>query len=188
MASTKSFLKSCLSTLSKNRPISSALTDDLTIVTGPPGTGKSQVVTDLLVNIAWQGKKRFIRQQKTTKPSMSVETRVNNLGRRPVMLRIGGNQYAYRLAELIADLLAYTTDQTDREEYNRYAALYRDGISAYLEIKSEKEKAVALRNQVDHIEQHICTLRGKWNDWFGKVTEDEVDTFSHAFQRIRNKL
>ena len=92
------------------------------------------------------------------------------------------NQYAHHLAELIADLLAYTADQTDREEYNRYADLYRDGISAYLGIKKEKEKAIALRNQVDHIEQHICTLRGKWDDWFWKISEDEVDAFSPCFQ------
>ena len=36
--------------------VETALRSDLTIVTGPPGTGKSQVVTDLLINIAWNGK------------------------------------------------------------------------------------------------------------------------------------
>lgn len=167
----------------QEQAICSALTDNLTIVTGPPGTGKSQVVTDLLVNIAWQGKNALFAN-KNNKAVDVVDTRVNSLGRRPVMLRIGGNQYAYHLAELIADLLAYTADQTDREEYNRYADLYREGISAYLEIKKEKEKAIALRNQVDHIEQHICTLRGKWDDWFGKISEDGVDAFSHAFNEF----
>ncbi len=157
-----------------------SLTENLTIVTGPPGTGKSQVVTDLLINIAWQGKNALFAS-KNNKAVDVVDTRVNSIGRRPIMLRIGGNQYAYHLAELISDLLAYTADQTDREEYNRYESKYRDEISTYLKIKSEKDRAIALRNQVDHIEQHVCLLREKWGNWFGKVSENDVVAFSNAF-------
>lgn len=167
----------------QGQAIHSALTKKLTVVTGPPGTGKSQVVTDLLVNIAWQGENALFAS-KNNKAVDVVDMRVNSLGRRPVMLRLGGNQYAHHLAELIADLLAYVPDQTDREEYKRFADLYRDEVSAYRDINNEKVKALALRNQVDHIEQHICTLRGKWDDWFGKISEDELDVFSHTFKEF----
>ena len=37
--------------------VPAALTQPITIITGPPGTGKSQVVTNLLVNAAWSNKK-----------------------------------------------------------------------------------------------------------------------------------
>src|SRR5207344_1690826 len=37
--------------------IRAALTATHTVVTGPPGTGKSQVVTNMLVNAAWLGMK-----------------------------------------------------------------------------------------------------------------------------------
>ncbi len=37
--------------------VEAALSRPVTIITGPPGTGKSQVVTNLLVNAAWAGKR-----------------------------------------------------------------------------------------------------------------------------------
>ena len=95
-----------------------AESNKLTIVTGPPGTGKSQVVTNLLVNAAWSGKS-VLFTSKNNKAVDVVETRVNSLGR-PIMLRIGGNQYAYHLAELISDLLSFTADRNDQQEYKSY--------------------------------------------------------------------
>ena len=79
----------------------------LTIVTGPPGTGKSQVVSDILINAAWQGK-RVLFASKNNKAVDVVETRINNLGPRPILLRVGSNQYQSRLAEYLVNLLAAT--------------------------------------------------------------------------------
>jgi len=101
----------------QEQAIRHAANSKLTIVTGPPGTGKSQVVTNLLVNAAWTGKS-VLFTSKNNKAVDVVETRVNSLGRRPIMLRIGGNQYAYHLAELISDLLSYSADQNDQQDYH----------------------------------------------------------------------
>ena len=35
--------------------IETSLSQNHTVITGPPGTGKSQVVTNLIVNLAWKG-------------------------------------------------------------------------------------------------------------------------------------
>ncbi|HBL49255.1 MAG TPA: hypothetical protein DDZ65_03295, partial [Firmicutes bacterium] len=56
--------------------VETALRSELTIVTGPPGTGKSQVVTDLLVNIAWNGKSALF-SSKNNKAVDVVDARVN---------------------------------------------------------------------------------------------------------------
>src|SRR5207244_7890626 len=62
------------------------LTMTHTVVTGPPGTGKSQVVTNMLVNAAWRGMK-VLFASKNNKAVDVVEARVNGLGNRPVLLR-----------------------------------------------------------------------------------------------------
>ena len=62
--------------------VSAALTHRVTIITGPPGTGKSQVVTNLLANAAWAGK-RVLFASKNNKAVDVVETRVNALGAAP---------------------------------------------------------------------------------------------------------
>jgi very-short-patch-repair endonuclease len=151
-----------------------AMEDALTIVTGPPGTGKSQVVTNLLVNAAWNDK-NVLFTSKNNKAVDVVETRVNSLGKRPIMLRIGSNQYAYHLAELIQDLLSYSADQSDRDEYNRYKSIYQDKLSKYQKLQEEKMTVIGLRNHVDHMEQKTCELRDNWGKWFNKITEDDAE-------------
>src|SRR5690606_14576081 len=64
--------------------VRAALTASHTVVTGPPGTGKSQVVTNILVNAAWRGMK-VLFASKNNKAVDVVEARVNGLGNRPVL-------------------------------------------------------------------------------------------------------
>ena len=166
----------------QEQAIRHASSNKLTIVTGPPGTGKSQVVTNLLVNAAWSGKS-VLFTSKNNKAVDVVETRVNSLGRRPIMLRIGGNQYAYHLAELISDLLSYSADQNDQQEYQRYCSLYQDKLTAYQNLKKKKENAVALRNHADHMEQKACELRDKWGKWFSVLSYAEADACELVFKQ-----
>ena len=151
-----------------------SLNNKLTIVTGPPGTGKSQVVTNLMVNAAWNGE-NVLFTSKNNKAVDVVETRVNSLGKRPIMLRIGGNQYAYHLAELISDLISNNADQNERYEYKRYHSLYQEKVSEYQKLKSVKEAAVNVRNHVDHMEQKVCELRDKWSEWIANTSIIDVE-------------
>ena len=151
-----------------------SLNNKLTIVTGPPGTGKSQVVTNLMVNAAWNGE-NVIFTSKNNKAVDVVETRVNSLGKRPIMLRIGGNQYAYHLAELISDLISNSADQNEQYEYKRYHSLYQEKVSEYQKLKTVKEAAVNIRNHVDHMEQKVCELRDKWSEWITTTSTNDVE-------------
>lgn len=105
----------------QEQAIKRAMSSRLTIVTGPPGTGKSQVVTNLLVNSAWAGKS-VLFTSKNNKAVDVVDTRVNALGTRPIMLRIGGSQYAPHLAELIEDLLSSVCLYRWMGKYVRWSA------------------------------------------------------------------
>ena len=60
----------------------------LTVVTGPPGTGKSQVVTSLLANLAWQGGS-VLFSSKNNHAVDVVESRVNDLGPQPLLAAPG---------------------------------------------------------------------------------------------------
>ena len=157
--------------------------DKLTVVTGPPGTGKSQVVTDLLVNAAWNGKS-VLFTSKNNKAVDVVEKRVNELGKRPIMLRIGGTQFAFHLAEIISNLLSYTADQNDTQEYRRYLALYREKVEEYRELKKKKDDVVGLRNHADHLEQKVCELRNEWEKWINNIIEIDADECESTVSRF----
>ena len=156
-----------------------ALYSDLTIVTGPPGTGKSQIVTNILINTAWQGK-NVLFASKNNKAVDVVYDRVNNLGKRPIMLRIGGNQYASHLAELINNLLSVNADISNREEYEYHEKAYKAKILLQSELKKKKDRYISLRNQVDHIEQKVCQIKNHLREFYGKINEKDVSILNSA--------
>ena len=132
--------------------VSAALTRPVTIITGPPGTGKSQVVTNLLVNAAWSGK-RVLFASKNNKAVDVVETRVNALGPRPILLRVGAQAYQVRLAEYVLALLSSTTTNAEREEFADAKALHQRLLSEYSRLADETQHFIELRNDIDRLEQ-----------------------------------
>ena len=154
--------------------IQSGLQNTLTIVTGPPGTGKSQVVTNLLANIAWNNKNALFTS-KNNKAVDVVEARLNNLAKRPVMIRIGGQQYAIYLATIINNLLSSVSNANDLAEYERYKQLYQNQLSTYNHLLEQKKQTIGLRNQVDHLEQKFCELRENWKLFFNTINEKEAE-------------
>lgn len=144
--------------LEQRQAVRSTLSRPLTIITGPPGTGKSQVVTNLLVNAAWRGQ-RVLFASKNNKAVDVVEQRVNNLGPRPILLRLGANQYQGRLAEYLMALLAAKATEEDRLHY-REALERHDNLMARLEqTQREVDTLVKRRNHVDQLEQAVEDIR-----------------------------
>src|SRR5262249_45986907 len=110
----------------QRQAVRAALTLPITIITGPPGTGKSQVVTNLLANAAWSGR-RVLFASKNNKAVDVVETRVNALGPRPILLRVGAQAHQARLAECVLALLSATTTPSEREEFEEARRIH-DGL------------------------------------------------------------
>ena len=156
--------------------IQAGLYNNLTIVTGPPGTGKSQVVTNLLANIAWNHKNALFTS-KNNKAVDVVETRINALGKRPIMFRIGGEHAAQNLATAITNLLSFDSSANDEAEYSRYKEMYENCIRFYNTFLQEKERTLALRNQVDHLEQKFCEIRDQWYSYFHAIDTTSVNNF-----------
>ncbi len=75
------------------------------MVTGPPGTGKSQVVISLLANLAWQGGS-VLFSSKNNHAVDVVETRANELGPYPMLLRLGKEEHHVRLAQHLTSSMA----------------------------------------------------------------------------------
>lgn len=138
--------------------VETALSSDLTIITGPPGTGKSQVVTDLLASIAWNGNSALF-SSRNNKAVDVVDKRINGLSVRPCLLRIGNNQYASRLAEIIEGLLSSSATQQDESELECLQQEYEKLISREKDLKSQKAQVIQNRNDLDEAEQNYCLSR-----------------------------
>ena len=90
------------------------LSAPLTVVTGPPGTGKSQVVISLLANAAWQGTSVLFASKNNHAVDV-VESRTNELGSSPLLFRLGKEEHHERLAQLLTASLAESSSPDDSD-------------------------------------------------------------------------
>ena len=163
--------------------VDTALKSDLTIVTGPPGTGKSQVVTDLLANIAWNGKSALF-SSRNNKAVDVVDIRVNALSKRPSLLRIGSNQYASRLAEIIENLLNASTTPQDQTELEYLQQQYNSFVSRETGLKNQKDDLVLKRNKLDEAEKAYCPVRDLIGDRLCSLTKSDIGQASKSAREL----
>lgn len=140
--------------------VKSSLSNPLTIITGPPGTGKSQVVSSILINAAWQGK-RVLFASKNNKAVDVVEARVNSFGPRPVLLRVGNRQYQSKLVSFLVSLLSSISRPGDENEYEDLLEQHKGFCDQYARLELELEKTINLRNQLDQYERDVEEIRNR---------------------------
>ncbi len=168
----------------QRQAIQKAFERKLTIVTGPPGTGKSQVVTNLLINAAWRGK-RVLFASKNNKAVDVVETRVNSLGSRPLLLRVGSQNYQTRLAEYLLSMLSGTATEADLQDYEDALAAHRRIERRMTELDARTEQLVTLRNQVDALEQAAEQVREALSKkQFNTVRDMDLSSLIQVSQRL----
>jgi very-short-patch-repair endonuclease len=138
--------------------VQNALTRPLTIVTGPPGTGKSQLVANIVANCAWRGQTVLVAS-KNNKAVDVVEERVNSIGSRPLLLRLGANQYQARLSEYFSTLLSAASDSEDEASYRQCLQLYESQINEREALMEQLDSLTRIRNELDEISQQLEQAR-----------------------------
>lgn len=138
--------------------IRSAFNHKLTVVTGPPGTGKSQVVTSIIINAARKGWK-VLFTSKNNKAVDVVEARVNGLGEQPLLMRLGAKTLQSSLAEKLTDLLTKEPSQELQSTYDRLELQHKELSQELNTLQKKMEDVIDLRNRVDRLDQHIVRLK-----------------------------
>lgn len=169
----------------QHQAVRQSLSNPLTVITGPPGTGKSQVVSSILVNAAWQGK-TVLFASKNNKAVDVVEARVNALGPRPVLLRLGTNEYQAQLAEYLVSLLAASTTADDQRRYRDLEATHAQLRERSDALDAKLQKLIALRNDVDRLEQEVESFRSEVGDDVFRTLQaidlEKLDSYASQFQ------
>jgi very-short-patch-repair endonuclease len=135
-----------------------SLTRPLTVITGPPGTGKSQVVTDLLVNVAWRGE-RALFASKNNKAVDVVEARVNGLTRQPILIRTGTGAYQQRLVSYLNALMAAHAGAEDERRFSEEKGRHAELLKRIKKIDESRQRVIDTRNTVDRLEQQAEEAR-----------------------------
>jgi very-short-patch-repair endonuclease len=167
----------------------------LTVVTGPPGTGKSQVVVALLANMAWQGRSVLFASKNNHAVDV-VESRANELGTHPLLLRLGKEEHHAALAQHLGSALAESSDAEQTAAYARLEREHERDRARYTAIQREIAAVVELRNRVDELERTSETARSAIGaDRFPRMRavhlegiQARVDAFASALDQPAARL
>ncbi len=162
-----------------------SLNNALTVITGPPGTGKSQVISNLIINAVYQGK-RVLFTSKNNKAVDVVETRVNELATRNVLLRVGSQgSFQLKLAEYILDLISAKVSDTDLKDYEICKEHYKTFKDKFKKINQANDSLIDIRNEVDQLEQSLESLRDIYGEEILLSIKDlDIDNLIENYNKV----
>ena len=142
--------------------VDAAFEEALTVVTGPPGTGKSQIVVSLVANAYLRGQ-RVLFTSRNNKTVDVVEARVNALAASPLLIRTGrqagDRNLRVEVAEHMQALLALTPTDDDRRAYRELRAEYGALDMQRRTLWEELERIRAARNLVNRLDEALQDSR-----------------------------
>jgi len=151
------------------------LSAPLTVVTGPPGTGKSQVVTSLLANQAWL-ESSVLFASKNNHAVDVVESRINDLGPYPLLLRLGKDEHHARLVQHLASGLAETASPDAAARYDWLSRAHRQDCERFDDVQRQIAGVMSLRNSVDEAERAAEPARAIFNsEQFSMLRSADVE-------------
>jgi very-short-patch-repair endonuclease len=151
------------------------LSAQLTVVTGPPGTGKSQVVTSLLANQAWL-ESSVLFSSKNNHAVDVVESRINDLGPYPLLLRLGKEEHHARVAQHLTSGLAESSSPDAAARYDWLKRAHQRDCDRFAAVQRQIAAVMALRNSVDEAERSAEPARALFGDQrFAAVRSGDLD-------------
>ena len=157
--------------------VRSALSADVTLIAGPPGTGKTQVVANLIINAAIAGQNVLFTSKNNNAVDVVVK-RVNALNKElPLVLR-----YEKSAKQCISDYAQlWEKAKAKNESYTDAIEAYQRVYSNYKAKRIQKLQIVDNRNHLDELEQSVCTIRGKYQQLIGTLTDGEVNEVKNSY-------
>ncbi len=159
--------------------VQSAFVNPLTVVTGPPGTGKSQVVLTLLAN-AYLKKQKVLFTSRNHKAVDVVQDRLHAISGFPLAIRTGTRKGTRNLRAELTDFLTQILSITIDSEDIRRREEIRNAVDALTEerqnIWDEVEEIRLYRNRLNELDERIEDEREKIsNETWAKIKVFKLD-------------
>ena len=138
--------------------VRAGMTEPMTVVTGPPGTGKSQVVLTLLANAYLRGES-VLFSSRNNKAVNVVEQRLNSIAGFPLVVRAGtkagDRNLRAELIDFLTRLLSLSVSERDRQAYADAQAALLTALARRDSLWMQVEELRLLRNEVDALDRQV---------------------------------
>ena len=161
----------------QEKAVCSALSADVTLIAGPPGTGKTQVVANLIINAAMAGQNVLFTSKNNNAVDVVVK-RVNSINKElPLVLR-----YEKSAKQCISDYAQlWEKAKAKNDSYSDAIEAYKRVYSSYDAKRTQKQQIVDNRNRLDGLEQSVCSIRDKYQQLIGVLSTNEVNDVKNAY-------
>ncbi|MEM0492825.1 MAG: DEAD/DEAH box helicase, partial [Candidatus Thermoplasmatota archaeon] len=146
---------------SQEQAIRKALKKPLTVITGPPGTGKSQVVLNIIANAVYQNKTILFASRNNKAVDVVIE-RLNNLLPYHLIIRMGAQEYRRearnKIESTIKDILLESTKKEHLNIDDKMKSDFEDVNQAIKKLYDKLEDMNKINSTIDQYQNNIDTL------------------------------
>lgn len=169
---------------SQRKAIASALCSKVSVITGPPGTGKTQVILNIIANAFLKGKSVLVAS-KNNKAVDNIKERYDDVDPTHYLLRFGSKDtinrqvlpYLDSVVGMISKLHTDTQKYYDlHEKYKSHCNVIHDGRSILRKLASLQEKYKAFLEKIREKEAEQDLLVTNYNA--------EVNSLSSKYQDV----
>ena len=140
----------------QRQAVRKAMSSPLTAVTGPPGTGKSQIVVSMIADAYLRGK-TILFTSRNNKAVDVVESRVSALAPNPLIVRIGNKagerNLRQELTNRLDSMLAFRPSEVDRRAWQDLTKRYKTLQSREEDLRGELQSIRLDNSEVESLHE-----------------------------------
>jgi RecA/RadA recombinase len=174
---------------SQKKAVLSAFNNKVTVVTGPPGSGKTQVITNIVANAVFQNKKVLVAS-KNNQAVDNVKERFDKDEKTGFFLRFGSKE-VLKIQTLpnISQLSDFKSTLIDNQfELNESLKALKRVISVRDENKSNLEKRDSFVANLPRLSIEVQELEEKLNSFKTENSQYEEIRQSYQIDQIQHKI
>ncbi|MGB1017768.1 MAG: AAA domain-containing protein [Chitinophagales bacterium] len=159
--------------------INLAFNQKLTVITGPPGTGKSQVVTNLLANAVYKGEK-VLFAGKNNKAVDNVHQRISELIDVPYFIRLGNRDYNTDFANKITSVIENIRNESYEDlslellnHKNEIKSILKERISLNKDLAEIKVLQIAKQEKETYLESYTS----QYENWIKSLDSERRNLY-----------
>ena len=192
---------------SQKLAVQQALNSKVSVITGAPGTGKTQVIENILANALFKGKKVLVAS-KNNKAVDNVKDRFDIVDPTGYFLRFGSKQLVSTSTlpsiEKILNEIGNLKDNS--QEYEMYKSKHADAIQKFVFLKKEFLRKQKLENEIAQLkgelqkkqeeyeqlgpshETRITNIEKTYADYLSlkDYSDSDLDRYSSSLKKLEN--